>query len=781
MLLSLGLVAVAMAGIGRSRADFSHKGYFWDNDPYLQQFEAFERRFGNDDTIVVAVHSPSGVFDLDSATLLRQLTDRLWKVPEVIRVDSLANYNWVHASGDDIIVEPLLPEHLTADVLQQRRRVALGHEILPGYLVSRDARTALLFARVKPGIDKPSDAQGITRALEKLAQEFSRTDHVIHLSGDAPLNNAFSEVATRDTGRLLPLALLIAAVFLALILRSVAGVIIPLGVVLLSIAASFGFAGWVGITLTNMSTVIPSIMIAVAIADCVHLLVAYQDARRQARPGQDALTARESRGQAARYALEKNLLPTFLTSTTTAIGFITFASADLKPLSGMGFMAAFGVMFAWVMSYLLLGGLLFLLPLRVRPVRTRVKAGAVAGQSRAERWSARYTALLLRNRRWVVLVTALVAVVSLGAAVSNEVNSDPVKYFRDHVPVRIANEFIEAQVGGARAVELVVDSGREDGVKDPVFLAKTEALQRWIEQQPGVSRALSIVDILKQTNRALNGENPAAYRIPTDRETVGQELFLYSMNLPQGMDLNDRVTLNNDALRMTVLTRIGTSRELVAAVERIEAHGRALGLKVHATGKFTLWQRLNGYVVTSFTSSFGTSVLLIGLMMVVFLRSLRLGIIAMIPNVLPILFGFGFLRLIGQPLDMGTVLVASVCLGIAVDDTIHVLANFQRLRRQGRSERQAVTEVFAHTAPALLSTTAILVISFASFALADFTPNIYFGVLTALILATALLVDMTITPLLLVRTGKNAESAESEKSEKSEKPAGAQPAEAMVA
>lgn len=734
LLLALLLVAAGVSGVRFAKADFTHKGYFWDDDPHLMRFDAFERRFGNDDAVVVAVRSPSGIFDRDSAELLRELTERMWKVPEVIRVDSLSNYNWVHARGDDIVVEPLLPETLTPEVLAERRRVALSHEVIPDYLVSRDGNTALVFARVKPGIDAPPDAPVITRAVEAVVKELKRTDHELHIAGGPPLTNAFGEVATSDVSRLFPMAVVVASVFLFIILRSLVGVVLPLLVVFLSIGASFGFAGWTGIVLTNMSTVIPSIMIAVAVADGVHILHTYFKER----------STGVTRQVAARYSLEKNMLPTFLTSSTTAVGFLTFVTANLKPLSGMGFMAAFGTMLAWVLTYLFLGALLVLLPLKVRRLPPEA-------QPLPQRVSGRYTAFLVRNRRVVLGLSALVAVVSLVVAATNEVNSDPLKYFRAHVPVRVANHFVEDHVGSARGVELVVDSGQEDGVKDPTFLRRVEELQRWVEAQPGVTRALSLVDIVKQTNRSLNGDAQQAYRIPETREAVGQMLFLYTMNLPQGMDLNDRVTLKNDALRMTVLSRISTSREIMELVAGMESKARSLGLQAHGTGKFMLYNAMNGYVVNSFVTSFSGSVLLIGLMMMVFLRSVKLGFIAMIPNVLPIVIGGAFLKIIGQPLDLGTVLVASVCLGIAVDDTIHVLANFQRLRLRGETPFVAMREVFANTAPALLSTTAILVLTFGTFVTADFTPNVYFGLLTALILATALLVDMTLTPALLVK------------------------------
>ena len=234
------------------------------------------------------------------------------------------------------------------------------------------------------------------------------------------------------------------------------------------------------------------------------------------------------------------------------------------------------------------------------------------------------------------------------------------------------------------------------------------------------------------------------------------------MGLPQGMDVNDRITVKNDALRITVLNTILTSREAVATIERIVAQGKTLGLDVEATGKYYLYQQTNEYVVQSFLTSLWSATLLIGVIMMVFLRSVRLGLISMFPNIVPLFAGGALLRLLGQPLDMGTVLVASVCLGISIDDTSHVLANFAYYRRQGVPPNQAMRQVMARTGPSLLSTNGILIASFASFATATFVPNIYFGILTAFILTMALVADMFFTPALLLEDprarGRAAES-----------------------
>lgn len=726
--LALALVAGLCAGAPRLRADFTHRGFFYADDPYLLEFDAFERRFGNDDAVVVAMHSPSGIFDTDSARLLTELTERMWKIPDVIRVDSLSNFNWVHARDDDIVVEPLLPEAFDAGVLAARRKIALEHPVLPGYLVSRDATTALVFARIVPGFDKPPRAEIIVPEVEQLVAGLRRGDHSFHISGGPPLTAAFKRVAEHDMKRLLPAALGTAMLFLFLVLRSLAGVVLPVLVLCLTIAATFGFAGWADLELTTMSTAVPSILIAACVADSVHILVHYYEARKRGL----------GRHAAALESLSLNLLPTFLTSFTTALGLASFATAQLKPVAGLGYMAGMGAMIAWVLTYLFLGATLFLLPLRVGRVPAEV-------HERDARWAARYTAWLARHRPRLLVVAAVASAAAAVLAARIEVNSDPFKYFSRAVPIRSANEFVEAQVGGARGVELVVESGREEGIKDPGFLRKVEALQHWAEQQKGITRTVSILDVLKSMHRSLNGDDPAFYRIADDREAIAQELLLYSMSLPVGMDLNDRMTVKQDALRITVLSTIPTSREAVAMVEAMVAKAASLGLTVKPTGKYFLYQRTQDYVVQAFVGSFGLAFALIAVVMTVFLRSLRLGLLAMIPNVVPVIFGGALLVVLGQPLDLGTVIVASVSLGIAVDDTIHVLANYNRLRRAGLSGLEALQGTLAHAGRALVFTTAILVLSFGGFVLADFTPNLWFGLLTAFVLGLALVTDVIVT------------------------------------
>lgn len=733
--LSLLLMAVLIPGLARVKADYSHRGYFYDDDPMLMEFDRFERRFGNDDAVLIALHSPSGIFDVDSINVLKELTAGLWLIPEVIRVDSLANYNWVHADGDELIIEPFIPDDrpLTTDLLKARRKQALEHELIPDYLISRDGKTALLFATIKPGIEVQSDTKAIVDATRKLMEEHRRGDHVIHLSGGPVITHAFNEVTTSDLTTLVPMTMALTILLLVVTFRSVVGVLLSLLIIGAVNIGSIAFAGWVGVELTAVTAALPEIMIAISVGITIHLLVTFFRTYRRI----------NDRKAAIEHTLLKNFLPTLMTSLTTVMGFLSFSTADLEPVAGLGFLAGFGTALAWVLSYFLLGPLLVIFPIKVQLIEEK-KRFQSEDRSRA------FIRFIARHRRLLISSFTAVSIVAGIVSFKNTINSDPVKYFREGYWMRRAVEFIEAEVGGARSIEVIVDAGMEEGIKSPEFLAKVDSFQSWLNRFPGVTRTVSIVDILKQTHRSLNGDRAQAYVIPETKEAIAQELLLYTMGLPQGMNINDRVTTKNDALRMTVLWKIGTSAEATAAIDAIEKQGRSLGLNVTVTGKNRLYQSMNGYVVRSFIVSVSLAIFLIGMSLIVFFRSLKMGLLAMLPNVVPLLIGGGVLWAIQKPIDVGLVLVMSICLGIAVDDTIHVITNFNRLKREGRSTYEALVDIYAHTSPSLIATTLVLCAAFGVFVFATFTPNVYLGIMSAVILLIALLCDLVFLPALLL-------------------------------
>lgn len=739
------LLAVLIPGVSKLQADFSYRIWFRETDPMLAKFDAFERRFGNDEMLAVAIDLPDGVFEPEAIELVQNITRDMWQVPEVIRVDSLTNYNWTHAEtgpdgSDELVVEPLLDdqESYTPEEIANRKAVALNHEVIPGYLVSKDATATVIYAWLKPTIGgSPNFEEVVTGAREVAARYENPDHHTIYITGPAAVSHTFKEVTQADLKVMVPILLLAVAFFLWLSFRRLVGIVLPFFVIFSSIVAVLGFAGWIGIKFNNLTATVPHILVAISVADAVHILVTFFQFRSNGM----------ERKQAAHQTLVKNLQPTLLTSVSTAIGFYSFASAQIIPIVYMGILAGTGTMIAWLITIFVLGPAMVHLPLKVK------KKAQVVKPTEAHPLAVRYAAWLQRWRFQIIGGFILITIAAGYLAYQNEINSNPFKYFAENVPTRVANEFAEARIGGMLGMEVTINSGKPDGIKDPVFLKRVEAFQKWIDSLPHISKTIAITDIIKQTNRSLHGDDQGAYIIPDDQELVAQEIFLYTMSLPQNMDLNNRITLDNDMLRLTAMSSLHESKQSLIEIARVEAKAKELGLDAYVTGKMPLYHGMNPYVVNAFIRSISIALLLVSFLMLITFRSISLGLISMVPNLVPLVIGAGLMFVLGKDLDIGTVLVTSTCLGIAVDDTIHFLANYNTWRRLGVTREEAVAQVITHTGPALVVTTMVLVMAFTTFAFSSFVPNINFGIITAIVLSTALVTDGVLLPALLLCRG----------------------------
>ena len=741
--MAIGFVVVfALAsGAKHLKANFTHTAFFNDDDQLMVDLNKFERQFGNDDALVIVVHSPSGVFNVETATLLQEMTEKMWQVPDVIRVDSLANFSWVHALEDDIEVEPLLPdeEPLTQDILDARKMVSLKHETLPNYLVSEDAKTTVVYAKIKPGFETPANAQVIVAAAKEAVAQLNKGDHEFHFTGGPIINDSFREASQTDMEKLVPVVLLMAVFFLIALLRTIGGTLLPLLVIGVSVMSALGAAGWLGLELSSVTMVLPQVLIGVAVADSVHILSSFYRARRS---GLD-------KPAAVAHTLHKNFIPTILTSLSTAVGFFAFSTSGLKPILGLGILAGIGTLIAWLSTYLIMGALLVLLPSWVK------KKKATSNVKEASPFIKSYVEKIYKIRWLVIGFYVVLCSGALFLALSNTVNSDPYKYFAKDFPMRKAQDFILENLEGVVGFELSIDSGKEEGIKDPEFLKRVESFELELKNIDGVTKTVSVLDIFKQTNRSLHGDDQAYYKLPESKDLVAQEFFLYTMSLPQGMDVNDQVTVKNDAMRMRLISEITDSSTWTRTAEQIMKMGKNHNLDVKVTGKTRLYQSMNGYVTRSFVISLLLAIVLVALILIVAFRSVKIGLLSMIPNLIPLIFGGAMLKILGHSLDIGTVLVFSVCLGIAVDDTIHVLSNFRNYTREGLSEKEAIALVLTHTGPALVVTTMVLIGAFGTLAFATFLPNVYFGIMTAVVLLSALVTDVTCLPAMLMAKDKN--------------------------
>lgn len=742
LLLSLFLIGAFIPGLLKFNEKYDVRIWFRETDPQIERLNAFERHFGNDENLVFAMYSKSGIFDEQSMKTLYELTEKAWLIPEVLRVDSLTNYSDTFAEGDEIFIEPFINEGpWDSEYLNGRKERAAHHRVLPDYLISKDGKSAMVFARLVPTLEGSPNYQVIVSKARELIESLKEKDPEaeFHLIGEAAVNDAFREVSWTDSEKIIPLMFALIILYMLFTFRSVSATLLPLTLIGTSIMITFGLCFYLGMHYNQVLSILPGILVAISIADSVHLIVTYLQFRGMGHDNK----------MAGLYALQKNLVPTFLTSVSTMIGFWSLMVTDLVPTREMGLLAGFGTGVAWILTITLVAPGMMLAPIKVSE-HFKIFSKDLTPQA----WSLKVTSFLERFSVQIVLAFFILSGFSVWYGSKVEVNSNPYEYFSDHIPIKRANEFVKDVFGGNAGPELVFESGKVDGIKDPEFLARVEKLKNWLDSKDYVNKTIDIIDIIKETHQALNAGNPEFYKIPPDREAIAQELFLYTMSLPQGMDLNNRMTLDNESMRMSILWSVFDTRGWLTHVDEIEHKMQELGIKGHATGKFLLFQRMMDYVVMTFMQSITMAMILIAILMMLLLRSFKLGILSLFPNILPLTFGAAFMHLAGIDLNIGSALVASVCLGIAVDDTIHFLTNYYRLRSEGHTIYDTITRVFTFTGSALVVTTVILVSAFGLFIIGDFIPNFHFGLLSAFVLTVALVTDVVFLPALLFAIDK---------------------------
>lgn len=752
----LSMIAL-MPGLMGLKSDFSYRAWYSEDDPLLIQFDEFEKTFGNDDSVILAIKHPN-LYNPVTLGLIYDLTEKLWKIPGIVRVDSVTNYDYVKAEDDDIIVAPLLKEedrqNITPELVKDIEEKAHSNKLVDNFLVSKDKQVAVLRAKVKPSLKGRNDNKEIIEKSRELVKEYQSKfpDHEIFLAGTATFVYMFKEITESDVSTLMPLLFFLFGLLLIYIYRNKSGLLFPYFIIICSIILMLSVSGFLKHSITTISSAAPSILLTVAVADAIHILTVYFFGLRQGFNNYDAV----------RYSLVKNFYPTFLTSLTTAIGFFSFSKSLIKSIAELGVEVGIGVIFAWLAAYFILGPLLVLRP----KLSKKVDLNQAKHEGKIETAEKNFiikehTKFFVRglfNLRYHIIISTII--VSIGAffsAATLRINLDPNSQFKENYPYKIALRTMESHFGPMHQVEIVIDAGSEDGVKDPVFLSKVNEFDRWLNEQSYVEKTISILDIIKDVNRTLNNKNEEFYTIPDTKAAVGQNLFFYTLGLPQGRDLNDRISLNARKIKLTAVWDVSTSAEANEKVVLLENKAKEIGIDAKITGKLPLFHQLTPYVVSSFIQSFTFALISISIILIIVLKSFKLGILALIPNIFPLLVGSGIYAYSGEYIDIASVLIVAVCLGIAVDDSIHFLFEFKKFRSKGYDLYHTFEMIFTNTAPSLFNTTILIVIGFGSFIVADYIPNAKFGIMVSIILSIALIADFIILPAILIfAEGKKA-------------------------
>jgi predicted RND superfamily exporter protein len=741
------IILTAAAGTGGRLLEFSnnYRVFFSSNNPELVAFENLQATYTKNDNIIFVVQPEDrNIFQPRVIEAVERITEKAWKIPYAIRVDSITNFQHSWADGDDLTVEDLIrgSHDLSIKALDSRKEIALAEPLLRNNLIADDGATTginVVLQYPEESISEIPEAVEVARSIaEEIRAEYP--DLIIVLSGVSMLNNAFAEAGQTDSMTLIPLMYGVLLIIMIIALRSWAGTAATLAVIGFSTIVAMGLAGLAGIKLSPISILAPTVILTLSIADSIHILVTV---RKQMQAGRDKLAA-------LRESVRVNFTPIAVTSLTTVVGFLGLNFTDTPPFWHLGNITATGIVAAWLFSITLLPALISILPMRVK-VSDTGRLGERSGVA------ARLAGFVTRRHRSILLVTGAAGLALTLFAPRVELNDEFVKYFDYRISFRGDAEFGMENLNGIYAIEFSLEADGPGGVNAPAYLERLNAFTLWLRSQPEVTHVTSYADIIKRLNRNMHGDEDSWYRLPDDRELAAQYLLLYELSLPYGLDLNDRINIDKSATRVTAsLPEISTAqiRAFILRAKMWLAANTPEGMRAEPTGSTVMFSFISQRNIESMLVGNVVAIGLIAAIMILVLRSWKLGVLSLIPNLLPIAVTFGIWAVTVGQVGMAAATVTTTALGIVVDDTVHFLSKYLRARReQNLDPERAVVYAFESVGQAILVTTVILIAGFGVLAVSTFLINSQMGVMTALAIGIALVLDFTLLPALLVFGG----------------------------
>lgn len=745
ILLTLVVVGFAARGMGYLAFTNDYRAFFAEENPQLQAFETLQNTYDKSDNVMFILTPKQGtVFTSQTLSSIAWLTEEAWQTPFSNRVDSITNFQHTRAIDDDLDVADLVeyPEEVSAEDLAYIASIAHREPQLKQRLLSVDGRVTGVNINIQlPGkalTEVPEVAAFARDLAEKLRQRAPNLD--VKLSGLVMFNNAFAESAQNDMATLVPLMFLLVIVAFGLLLRSISGTLASVLVILMSILVAMGLFGWGGFELTGMTVSAPTIILTMAVADCVHLLVSFFWGMRHGQSKQKAMVE----------SLRINMLPIFITSVTTALGFMSMNFSEVPPLAHLGNVVAIGVMAAFILSVTFLPAMVMILPVRVK----QVKDGHAA-------WTDTLSILVISRRKPLLWGSLAVALVFISFVPRNEINDEFVKYFDESMDFRIATDYASENLVSTYTIEysMGLKDGGEGSIAEPAFLAKVDKFVQYVEGFDEVSHVFTLTDTMKRLNQNMHGDDTEWYKLPAERDLAAQYLLLYEMSLPYGLDLNNQIDVSKSATRVTVTMTDMSSNQVLSIEEEWGDWLRtnAPELEVAAASTNLMFAHIGHRNANSLVLGTVLALFAISMILVAALRSMKIGLISLVPNLVPAGIAFGIWGLVDGQVGMSVSIVAGMTLGIVVDDTVHFLSKYLRARREkGYQPAQAVQYAFTHVGQALLVTTVVLVAGFMVLVCSTFKMNADMGLLTAITITVALIVDFLLLPPLLMALDKKS-------------------------
>lgn len=765
--ITLGVVflitIILAAQLPKLTIDTRDESFFHQDDPTLVAYNQFRDQFGQDDMFFIALKPENGLTRSFFEVMNRLHSELEEKVPYLDEVTSLINGRVVRAEGDTLIVEDLIPQPpQTSDEHRRILELINHYPLYENFLVSGDQTLAMILVKAQ-AVLQPSEDDLLTGFAKESTNAQETGSRYLDNEQNVEINDVIRDIADKyrgqgidfyfagtpvfvaelqrglekDLGLMIPLSFLLIIIFLAAIFRRISGVVYPMLIVLSSLVSSLGIMAVCKIPISNAIMILPTFLIVVGVGDSVHILTIFYRNIQASQDKKDAVIG----------AVTYSGLPVMMTSLTTACGLLSFVWADVAIISQLGYIAPAGVMIAFLYTIFLLPALISIFPLKNNRPLPEGKPPV------ADRIFNRIAHITVRRPLMITVVWIIIFLMAGTAALGVRFSHNAMSWLPEDSIVRVGTELMDKKNGGTVMLEVIVDSGRENGLHDPDLLSRMDEAANVI---PTISahniragKVVSIADVLKETNRALNEDLDSAYTIPDSRPLIAQELILFESSGSD--DLTELADSSYRKGRMSVLAPFTDSilyqdyvRKIKTYLEQQFPHET-----VTLTGHMALFIGITKLFITSMAKSYLFAFLVITVLMVVMIGKIRIGLMSMIANIVPIVMIFGIMGVAGIPIDLMTILVGSIVLGLVVDDTIHFLHHFRRAYDTSMCVETAIRETLFNTGRALMITSLVLCGGFIIYTTAYLSCYVWFGVLIGCAVLFALAADLILLPALL--------------------------------
>jgi predicted RND superfamily exporter protein len=713
----------------------SYRIWFGEDSKILNDYDNFRMVFGNDDAVTIIFRDEDGVMNANALHVIDNITQKLWTTKYIARADSLTNFQYVHTDPeypDEVLVEDFIDDidAMSAEDFAEKARIIQNEDTVVHRLISEDGKTTMIVGRMTPKAgDDPEVAANLKASVEAIVAAEKASGYEFRLGGGPILNMAFIDLGQHDAATFTPMVLLIAMILLWIIFRRPSGMFLSIAVVIFTFLIVLSVQVLLGYKMNNFTANIPVFVVAIGIADAMHLFWIYLIGRRKGMDNHEAI----------HYSVDKNFLPVLLTSLTTAVGFASLGISHIIPIKTLGIATANAALLAFVLTILFVPAMLAI-------INPKIKEQELDDERKESLLAHRYAQFIIRNDVKILIFSSLLFL-AIGLGITKvKVDSNTVRYFSEEVDFRQTIEYMQKNLTGPMAYEIVVDSGERDGIKSPEFMKTVERFYNEFKTTyPDVRHLGSLVDVVKTFNDVMDGSKT----VPDNKNLIAQYLLLYSLSLPQGMEINDRMDVDERLLRVTALVNIVDTSLDLEMIQWAQDWWKTTPYTAQVDGQTAMFAHMQHDVTDTLIQSIMLAIGSVSIMMILIFRNLRMIPLFIVPNVLPITLVVGAMGWLGMTIDMGVAISGAIIIGVAVDDTIHFLVKYREARKRGDDLEESLAYVMRYAGSAIIFTTVILSSAFMIFVFSQFLPNVHFGIVTAIALVIAVLVDLLMLPAVL--------------------------------